>query len=100
MASASLRFINQQFHIAGVLSFNTVMPLLLESQRYVQQTDKLVFDFAEVTSSDSAGLALIVEWVRMAKQYHKPVAFHHLSNELQALANVSSLDQVMAHSSL
>jgi len=48
-----------------------------------------------VQRSDRAGLALLVEWLREARQTGQSVRFFNMPAQMLAMARVSGLDQVL-----
>jgi len=86
---------NNRLAIAGDLSFASV-PVLWEQWR-AMRTDQatLELDLSEVQRSDSAGLALLVEWLREAQQTGQSVRFLNMPAQMLAMARVSGLDQVL-----
>lgn len=79
----------------GELSFSTVPGLWRDSLRLLEDLDEIHIDLKGVERSDSAGLALLVEWMRAAKRLGKPVQFLNIPTQMLAIARVSSLDQVL-----
>lgn len=95
MHVANIRCIDNKLLVSGRLSFSNVMLLLAESQKLIRNSDDVVIDFAQVTASDSAGLALIVEWVKLTRSLKKRITLQNISGELMSLARASSLDKVI-----
>ena len=83
---------NNQFFISGDLNFSNVMSVYNKSLQASQQASELVFDFSELKSSDSAGLALIIEWIKLSKKINKPVRFIHLSQDIMLIAKAAGID--------
>ena len=81
--------------VSGDLNFKNVMSLHQKCIEQSQPLPELVFDFSRVTSSDSSGLALLVEWIKMAELAKKRVVIKGLSNGLVELAKVSGLDALI-----
>jgi phospholipid transport system transporter-binding protein len=48
-----------------------------------------------VTHADSAGLALLLEWLRYGKLNNKPVRYQNLPAQLQSLAAISEVDTLL-----
>jgi len=90
MADISLR--NNQFFISGELNFSNVMSIYNKSLAQVQQCPECIFDFSELQSSDSAGLALIIEWIKLSRKINKPVRFVHLSQDIMSIAKAAGID--------
>ncbi len=81
--------------VVGDLSFATVPGLRTASQSLFAQQDEIRIDLKDVVRSDSAGLALMVEWMRAAKRDGKPIQFLNMPPQMLAIARVSSLDKVL-----
>lgn len=86
-----------RFQISGELSFNTVNALLAESRStlFVNSATQLDIELGGVSRADSAGLALLIEWMRMARDHDKALCFHHLPEQLLAIARAGELEQLL-----
>lgn len=86
-----------RFQISGELSFHTVTALLAESKTtlFVTGGDQLDLELAGVSRADSAGLALLIQWMRMAREQHKTIRFHHLPEQLLAIARAGELEPLL-----
>ena len=81
--------------LKGVLTFVSV-PILERQAADLHAADgELVIDLGEVVRADSAGLALLVEWTRRAKQRSQPIRFLNVPEQLRAIAAVSGLDGIL-----
>ena len=85
---------NERYRLSGVLDAVTTPKLLEESAaRFSKQSGvDLEVDLAEVTESDSAGLALVIEWLRLARQREQRMRFTNLPKQLLALARISEVE--------
>ena len=92
---AELSYQHNTFVVSGDLDFKNVLSLHQQLLEKSGQAPDLIFDFSRVTTSDSSGLALVIEWIRLANQTNKKIAFKGLSNGLLELAQVSGLDAVI-----
>jgi phospholipid transport system transporter-binding protein len=81
--------------VSGDLNFNNVFLLYQASLPYLQQTERYHIDFAGVTSSNSAGIALIMEWIRFASLNHRPISFAGVSAGLRAIAKVGDVEKLI-----
>ncbi|VAW88021.1 hypothetical protein MNBD_GAMMA18-438 [hydrothermal vent metagenome] len=77
--------------VSGELTFSSVSALLAESLSYFKSQDELQIDLAGVAHSDTAGVALLVEWMRMAKQRDAPLFFSNIPEQMWAIIDVSDL---------
>lgn len=93
----SLNFDSQHnlFQVAGELTFATVNALLEQAPVLFDSHHKLNIDLAEVTRSDSAGLALLIDWMRLAKTTNKEIMFYNIPAQMLAIANASGVDELL-----
>jgi phospholipid transport system transporter-binding protein len=82
--------------ISGVLSFATVSALRDQGNQLQKNIQNPVFDFKEVTRSDSAALALLTAWARYARALGKTADFINIPPELMDIACLSRLDKVLS----
>jgi phospholipid transport system transporter-binding protein len=92
---ADIIYSQNQFILSGHLCMANVMAIYKKSLSSIPGCNELIFDFSQLASSDSSGIALIVEWMRLANKLNKKITFHYLSNDLMALARASSLDKIL-----
>lgn len=92
---ADITLENQTLLVSGDMHVSNVMSLHAKSLPLLSQCSQWVFDFSRLKSSDSAGLALIVEWVKLARQQQKTIQLQHLTQHLQSLAKVAGLERVL-----
>lgn len=81
--------------IDGELSYGTASAVLEQATALFSKLDELDIDLAAVSSSDSAGVAVLVDWMRYAKQTDKHVVFHNIPAQILAIASASGLDEVL-----
>ena len=87
----------QVIRVGGELSFATVNDVLLQSNDVFKPADTLTIDLSAVTRSDSAGVALLVGWMRTAKNSNKKIVFHHIPAQMLAIAGASGLDELLVN---
>ncbi len=80
-------------HVSGELTFSSVSALLAKSSGYFESQDELRVDLGTVSHSDSAGVALLVEWMRMAKHQGVQLSFSNIPEQMWAIIEVSDLGQ-------
>ena len=78
--------------IGGVLDFSNAKQVLGDVGALVNAHPVLDIDLAGVTESNSAGLALLIEWLAMARKVEHAVTFHHIPDGLRQLAGVCQVD--------
>lgn len=86
---------NGRFRVSGVLNAATVGEVLEQSRdRFVNATD-LEIDLAGVSESDSAGLALLIEWLRLARKGGRAVHYQNAPEQITALARISEVEDLL-----
>ena len=82
--------------IEGELTFATVAGILDQAPQ-VKLAATGVLDLAGVTRAASAGLALLVEWLGMARDRGSTLEFTGLSTEMLRLVQVADLDSLICN---
>jgi phospholipid transport system transporter-binding protein len=82
--------------VTGPVTFATVGELLRASQALFAGQKAMTVDLAAVTSVDSAGLALLLEWLRLARSEGRTVAYTGLPDKLIAIAKLSGVHTMLA----
>lgn len=84
------------FVVEGELNLMTV-PTLLQTMRdqFPANGSEVHIDLAGVTRSDSAGLALLVEWLRLTRARDIHLQFHNLPAQLLEIARISDLTPLL-----
>ena len=94
--SAALELRSGTLFVSGVVGFMTVQSLLRQSQKALLDGEEMVIDFTNVTRSDSAGLALLIEWRKIAHKRGKQIIFRNLPDQMTALARAAGLSDLLA----
>lgn len=55
----------------------------------------LLVDCAGVSACDSAGLAVLLEWLGVARAAQRPLAYESLPERVRALARISDLEELL-----
>jgi len=84
-----------RFRISGVLDASTAREMLEESDARFAQFKDLDVDLGGVGESDSAGLALLIEWLRVARQQQKVIRFANVPAQIEALARISEVEELI-----
>ena len=86
-----------KFLISGLLEFATATQLARQGNELFKiEGDALVLDLGGVTRSDSAGLALLIEWRRVAEQRKQTLSFSNIPQQLLDIAEVSGIDKLIS----
>jgi phospholipid transport system transporter-binding protein len=92
---ACIELQEESLMISGDLDFVTVVSLWNESLPLIAKSPTLHFDFSQVKTSNNAGLALLLEWIKFAKQHHKSISFSSLPEQLISTAKVCGIDKML-----
>jgi phospholipid transport system transporter-binding protein len=83
--------------VTGELTFATARDarqlgtLVLESSR----AERLIIDCAAVARADSAGLAVLLDWLAWARRKSRVIEFQNLPQSLVAIARISEVDGLL-----
>ena len=78
--------------VSGVLDFVSASEALESVSAHIRANDALNIDLSGVIESNSAGLALLIEWVSVARRGGHTVTFRHIPDSLVQLAGVCQVD--------
>lgn len=79
--------------IEGVLDLKTVNSLKKQTISLFSGLSEIQFDLSAVQQSNSAGLALVLDWLKMAKKNQVSVTFSNFPEHLRELAAVYGIEQ-------
>lgn len=92
---AAINFKDNAFYLSGDLTFNNVMQVYASSLPQLKKNPKLEFNFSELKSSDSSGLALIIEWIKYARENNKTISLKYVPESLLSIAKAANLDSML-----
>jgi len=84
---------NGNVSVSGEITFFTVNDAL--SFEVLSDKPDVIINLGGVTRSDSSGLALMIHWLREAKEKQINLKFEAIPEKLFALAKVSNLDEII-----
>ncbi len=84
-----------RYLVSGPLLFQTVAEARVLGLQLLCERERLVLDLSGVVQSDSAALALLIEWMREARRRGAGVYFENVPSQLQAIARASQVDQFL-----
>ena len=85
----------RSYGVHGAVTFDSVTDLWRQSVDMFPGEAVVQVDLAQVTHTDSAGLALLVEWMREASRRGARIDYLHLPAQMLALADAANLEQVL-----
>ena len=83
--------------VSGELGFKSVPMLYTSSLKFFQNSHNLDIDLAGVNHADSAGVALLIEWIRQARQQNRTINFHNIPSQLLAIARLCGVAEMLSH---
>ena len=81
--------------VSGALTFDTVPGLYSGSKDWFVAGSELVIDLAQVARADSAGLALMLEWVKRARTAGCRLRLINIPSQVQTLIRVNGLQTAL-----
>ncbi|MGH8551336.1 MAG: STAS domain-containing protein [Methylococcales bacterium] len=96
MSNAAIEQTDGGFSIDGEMSFATVNRLLAQSSALsFDGYPVLNIDLGRVHRADSAGLALLVEWMDRAKRGNTEICFLNMPEQMRDIARMTELDTLL-----
>ncbi|MBI3546693.1 MAG: STAS domain-containing protein [Gammaproteobacteria bacterium] len=86
---------NGAFEISGQVTFQTVPQFLAYTDQWLRDsTQAVTIDMHKVTLADSAGLALMLEWMQLARAANRELSFANIPEQMHDLIRVNGLEKV------
>jgi phospholipid transport system transporter-binding protein len=95
---ASVSINGDTLALSGVLDSESVLDVDKQGQTWLQGAapGECKLDLGAVSYSSSAGIALLLGWLRIAQQQRKSLRILQLPADMAALARVSGLEDLLA----
>jgi phospholipid transport system transporter-binding protein len=86
-----------RFAVRGVLTFANARAARNEGLQALRTSSapNLEVDCAGITHSDSAGLAVMLDWMSIMKREGRPLCFANLPQGLLAVARISGVEELL-----
>ena len=81
--------------VQGPVTFATAGTLLAAGKALFTGQSAVTVNLHEVTNVDSAGLALLLEWLRQARAEGRTVTFQGIPDKLLAIARLSGVEALL-----
>ncbi len=85
-----------QMAVIGEINAKTALTLLAQSKPHFVGNGALTVDLAGVTRSDSTGVALLLEWMRMAGTSDREIHFANIPPQMSAIAEVCGVSDLLS----
>lgn len=83
---------NGDFAVVGDLTFASLDKNAVKNMAFLTSSKEVSIDLCQVVNTDSAGLALMIEWIKYARSHRTQLRFHNIPKQLRSLAKLSRLD--------
>ena len=81
--------------VKGPVTFATAGTLLEAGRALLQGQAAVTVNLGEVSNVDSAGLALLLEWLRQARAERRTVVYQGVPEKLLAIARLSGVEALL-----
>lgn len=81
---------------SGAMSFASAAQALRAGLGLIPHGQPCTIDLSRVTEADSAGLAVLVEWLATARKRRSAVLYEGIPAQILAIARISDLDELLA----
>ena len=84
-----------KYALTGRMGFDTAGRILRESEALFEEHTRIEVDLAGVTDTDSAGLALLLEWITWANHTVREIRFTGTPEKIDAIAKTTEVDNLL-----
>lgn len=84
-----------RFAVSGELGFETVGAALDASRSLFGDCSVIEIDLAGVRYADSAGLALLLEWVIWARRTGREIRYRNIPAQILSIAQISEVEDML-----
>jgi phospholipid transport system transporter-binding protein len=79
----------------GAMSYESAAHALQAGLALIPRDAECTIDLSQVTEADSAGLAVLVEWLATARVRHTTIHYQAIPAQILAVARISDLDELL-----
>lgn len=76
------------YYVEGELTFLSINKKMMKKFHFIKTDHDICIDLAHVTRLDSAGLALIIEWIKIKGMFKGSLMFSNVPKQLIILASL------------
>ncbi len=85
---------DNHYDVSGRLDAESVSGLLIQEFSH-QQNESITINLQAVSHSNSAGIALLLEWLRQANNNNHELRFINMPVNMKAIANICGLSDIL-----
>lgn len=86
---------NGKFALSGLMTFDTAGEILRDSEELFEEHTRIEVDLSGITDTDSAGLALLLEWITWANHTVREIRFLETPEKIDAIAKTTEVDDLL-----
>jgi phospholipid transport system transporter-binding protein len=83
------------FQVHGAMTFESAKTLLQQSETLFASLPEMEIDLAGVEKADSAGLALMLEWVARAAESNAKLMFTAVPEAIHSIAHLCQIESLL-----
>lgn len=87
-----------RFDLSGDVSFHTAENILRSSEKIFAGLARIEVNLSAVVETDSAGLALLLEWISRAAGDSTEIQFSNIPEKIQAIAVTAEVNELLERS--
>ena len=84
-----------RFAVRSELTFKSATAILAQSKRLFANCERISVDMSDVREADSAGLALLLEWVSWARHNEREIEYENIPKQILAIAQISEVTDLL-----
>lgn len=84
-----------RLRVSGELGYGTAAAALRAGVAQLASRNEWIVDLGSVTSGDSAGLAVLVEWLSVVRTRGGAVRYENVPAQMRAIARISDLEDLL-----
>jgi phospholipid transport system transporter-binding protein len=84
-----------KFALSGQMTFGTAGEILRDSEELFEEHTRIEVDLSGITETDSAGLALLLEWITWANHTVREIRFLETPEKIDAIARTTEVDNLL-----
>ena len=85
-----------RFSLSGRMTFDTAGDILQKSEELFEPHTLLEIDLSGITHTDSAGLALLLEWITWANHTVREIRFEGMPEKINAIARTTEVESLLS----
>lgn len=85
-----------RFAVRSDLTFECATIILSQSKRLFADCEHISVDMSGVQQADSAGLALLLEWISWAQHFDRKIAYENIPKQILAIAKISEVTGILS----